>query len=319
MSNVKSLLNYLFEELDPIQIASQYPSINYAYSYDHVNNNNRVTDDDRVTLSKEQINTSRTYTQPSLNPNKPNGIWYAFGMSWYETVIGGGLDRRTFLGSNPYVYKIDLTAANIKSLNRDNIREFENTYKQEQNTKPTIDWNRVANDFDGIELETDPDSLSNSYPWLRGWDIVSGCIWNAANVTLQRIVSPRQLSNEQEAEQYETQIKAIKSELLDWFENYAIQNSAEAVNKIKDIHEKYFIEPYKQDFYRELSDIFTENLNVYSLETKFEVANIIKNSILYRLSDPQTPGFHYNWFGEKADSIIEEYNTQNNQADINLR
>jgi len=300
MSNVKSLINYLFEELDPIQIASQYPSIYYAY--DHVN------DDDRVTLSKEQINTSRTYTQPSPNPNKPNGIWYAFAMSWYETVIGGGLDRRTFLGSNPYVYKIDLTAANIKYLNRDNIREFENTYKQEQNTKPTIDWNRVANDFDGIELTTDPDSLSNSYPWLRGWDIVSGCIWNAANVTLQRIVSPRQLRDEQEAEQYETQIQAIKSALLNWFENDAIQNSAAAVNNINAIHKKYYIEPFKQDFYKELSNIFSEHIHYYSPQTKLEVANIIKNSILDRLPDPQNPrDLHFQWL---ADNIIEEYSKQ---------
>lgn len=50
----------------------------------------------------------------------------------------------------------------------------------------TIDWSRVAGEYQGIIIAPYVWSrkLHEAYDWYYGWDCASGCIWDAAAVSL---------------------------------------------------------------------------------------------------------------------------------------
>jgi hypothetical protein len=114
---------------------------------------------------------------------KPSGLWYAVGSSWIDWCIGA-----EFNGLGKYIYEIELNKkANILLIDtKDKIFEFGNKYK---NTKypyakfnsTIIDWERVKEDYDGIEVSPYFYDLRLAYDllWYYGWDVPSGCLWKA--------------------------------------------------------------------------------------------------------------------------------------------
>ena len=322
---LKHLLKFLLEELDqndPVmsRALKQYPSIEFARRY--VDNNDRITIVQGNEVNDENgdhigIYTSHSYQQPSINPNKPNGIWYAFGMEWFATIIHGEMNRENFLGSSPEIYKItNIEGANIKLLNKENIAEFNNNYKYINSDR--IDWQKVAVNFDGIELEFDPESLRETYPWLRGWDIKSGCIWkNISNVGLERIVSVQILQAERERTEQRKQTEEMYSELEVWWNQLVdTKNYSAAVTEVTRLYSKYFpsgTKPrdsiYYRNFLEKIRKLLGENdpskLEPNELSLKKEIAiNVINRSILHTINDPDAQSVKI--FGSWANRLTRE-------------
>ncbi len=114
---------------------------------------------------------------------KPIGLWYSIGSSWIEWCIG-----EEFGGIGKYVYEVELnTRSNILFLNtEDKVFEFGKKYKKtgsyyDKFNTVSIDWKKVKNDYDGIEINPYFYSLRLSFNliWYYGWDVPSGCLWKA--------------------------------------------------------------------------------------------------------------------------------------------
>ncbi len=144
--------------------------------------------DSGVLEGKRIFTTNREYSRfrrPFKKPYefKPVGLWYAMGSSWIEWCLG-----ENFNGIGKYVYEIQLDdRSNILFLDtKDKVLDFSKKYKKteypyNQFGSVMIDWNRVKNEYDGIEINPYFYSLRLSFNliWYYGWDIPSGCIWKA--------------------------------------------------------------------------------------------------------------------------------------------
>ncbi len=115
---------------------------------------------------------------------KPEGLWYSIGSSWIDWCLG-----EQFEGIGKYIYEINLSKkANVLFLDtEDKVFKFSDKYKKvefpySKYNSTHIDWKRVRNDYDGIEVNPYFYSLrwSHNLIWYYGWDIPSGCVWKAA-------------------------------------------------------------------------------------------------------------------------------------------
>lgn len=122
---------------------------------------------------------------------KPGGLWYAIGSSWFEWCVG-----EDFGGTGKYVYEIELDPkANIIFLSTpDDVFSFSEKYKRrdafynqldnvlKKFSSVFIDWARVMEDYDGIEVNPYLYELrlTHNLTWYYGWDVPSGCIWRAS-------------------------------------------------------------------------------------------------------------------------------------------
>jgi hypothetical protein len=132
----------------------------------------------------------KTYSD-NMNPYKPNGFWISVKgeddwPSW-ATAEHYALDRLKFvsevkLADNANVLFLETVPA---------IREFHNKYQLKQESlygrsyaSEYIDWNRVADDFDGIVIAPYQWSirLDDVMSWYYTWDVASGCIWNLSAI-----------------------------------------------------------------------------------------------------------------------------------------
>lgn len=127
---------------------------------------------------------------------KPKGLWYAIGSSWFEWCMG-----ENFGGLGKYIYEVELNPkANILFLTtKKEVFSFSEKYKRqdaffkrmEKSLKEFasvyIDWEKVSEDYDGIEVDPYSQELRLNYnlSWYYGWDVPSGCIWKA--ITKKRL------------------------------------------------------------------------------------------------------------------------------------
>lgn len=140
-------------------------------------------------LDDKKIFTTNKQYQRFLKPSphrfdfKPGGLWYSIGSSWVEWCVG-----EDFGGIGKYVYKIELNSkANIIFLpTPDDVFSFSEKYKRtgqmyDRFDSIHIDWQKVVNDYDGIEINPYLHELRLTYNliWYYGWDVSSGCIWEA--------------------------------------------------------------------------------------------------------------------------------------------
>ena len=120
---------------------------------------------------------------------KPNGLWYGFGDSWLDWCKG---EMPEWVGE--YFYFVDTGESNILVL-RD-ICDVVSFYKKYSVDKleyvdigwmefgNPIDWRRISEEYDGIEI---PNYLWNcrmNHSWYYTWDVASGCIWNLDQVSI---------------------------------------------------------------------------------------------------------------------------------------
>jgi len=113
---------------------------------------------------------------------KPIGLWYSVGSSWIDWCIGN-----EYNGIGNYIYEVHINMKSNMLLidTKDKIFEFSNNYKRtdgfyKELSTSHIEWARVMNNYDGIEINPYYEDMRLSYNllWYYGWDVPSGCIWN---------------------------------------------------------------------------------------------------------------------------------------------
>lgn len=110
---------------------------------------------------------------------KPKGFWYACGTEWIDWVRREMPSWQSQLAN---LYQVVLSPK-AKMLYIRNVAEFDAfDRKYRVPRKPTgwmyIDWVRVANDYDGIEIYPYLWQRRTGVNWYYTWDVASGCIWN---------------------------------------------------------------------------------------------------------------------------------------------
>jgi hypothetical protein len=85
-------------------------------------------------------------------------------------------------------YEVILQDSNILILDTPKkILEFDRDYRIGQR----IDWPRLAETHDGIEINPYQWSLRFDPIWYYGWDVASGCVWNTEKLQIFDISSLR--------------------------------------------------------------------------------------------------------------------------------
>ena len=141
-----------------------------------------LLDDKKIFTTNKQY---KRFLRPRSKQShfKPEGLWYAIGGSWLEWCIG-----EDFGGTGKYVYEVKLNPkANILFLSTpDDVFSFSEKYRRTDSyfakfPSIHIDWQRVLEDYDGIEVNPYfyELRLTHNLIWYYGWDVPSGCFWKA--------------------------------------------------------------------------------------------------------------------------------------------
>jgi len=133
-----------------------------------------------VHSNKDELD--RTFPVPKLRVGaKPSArgeaLWYSVGNGWKE-FAAARLPKQW--GANEFQLELDHAKMFIPRTMQD-LHDFTEKYTADE--EGHIDWPHVAQDHGGIEISPecfdayceDPDIV----PWLYGWDVPSGCIWDA--------------------------------------------------------------------------------------------------------------------------------------------
>jgi hypothetical protein len=141
---------------------------------------------DRVIMSKfEEINFNNIDDSAQEIRFKPRGLWYGIGTEWIDWVRGEMPEWES-----EHVFIIKVNEPRIKIIRTlDEIDAFTKEYGSNEGSSRyrmtggsykdySIDWRRVAADYDGIEIAPYNYRARNEYIWYYGWDVASGCIWN---------------------------------------------------------------------------------------------------------------------------------------------
>jgi len=112
---------------------------------------------------------------------KPNGLWYSNGNEWKDW-------SKNNLG-RPYkhLYSLTHTAHVITIRNGFEMHDFQTQYGDHTYSQTGINWHKVAEDFDGIEILNYLQECRRMFDWYYPWDVGSGCIWNIKSVQLKRM------------------------------------------------------------------------------------------------------------------------------------
>lgn len=115
---------------------------------------------------------------------KPAGLWVSVGAAWAEWCVAESFA----LESLKFVTRVRLADdANILTLaDAADLDAFTDQYGVPDRTLAVartlchdVDWMLVAADFDGIIIAPYCHERRHSLMWYYGWDVASGCIWNA--------------------------------------------------------------------------------------------------------------------------------------------
>lgn len=158
----------------------------------------------------KSFNLKHNYTQTTSF--KPNGLWYAYYSGWYNYIMINEMPERLY----KYIHKIEINKNVLTDINHTdknklllikNTKDFDKFHKKYRadgsemlgltSTKfnnDLIDWQKVANDFGGIEFYPYLKNRKN-YIWYNTWDIASGCIWNVSKVINRTVPVYKKVKN----------------------------------------------------------------------------------------------------------------------------
>lgn len=114
---------------------------------------------------------------------KPTGIWFAYGDTWFKHLI----DQLDFNGSpnNFYIYKLKPTFCNIydrpdinKVLSIDTLYELHEFNRIYRYNSLKINWYLVSKYYGGIYVSCRKGNSHEESMWFYLLDIDSGCVWN---------------------------------------------------------------------------------------------------------------------------------------------
>lgn len=122
--------------------------------------------------------------------HKPNGFWYEVDGDWQRWVTDEGF----FDLAKVTVYDVNLKGVNLLRLNTaEKLFDFNAEYGMpalEHNPEypmfHNIDWPRVAERYDGIEIAPYQWRYRMDMMWYYSWDCASGVIWEPRDTTVTR-------------------------------------------------------------------------------------------------------------------------------------
>jgi hypothetical protein len=165
---MKNIINIIKEELQKINEVSDeiYDLIDKKY-------NNK-----RIIMTKNNVITFNDITKQKSS-SKPSGLWYGIGTSWIDWVKS---EMPKWDYENIFEVKINESKV-LKIDNIDDLYEFTEKYEDQSlnNTMMSnyyIDWNKLSNEYSGIEIVPHIYEAVYDLNWYYGWDVASGCIWN---------------------------------------------------------------------------------------------------------------------------------------------
>ena len=143
----------------------------------------KLTNDMRIHMSKNPFELEqRTFNQKVTM--KPFGFWYGFGSEWIDWTRS---EMPEWVGK--YIYSVDIGNTNVLQIKTHmELMMFNREYQSnlsDTGHRRLIDWKKVADKYDGIEINPYQFEARYQYLWYYGWDIASGCVWNLKNVKLK--------------------------------------------------------------------------------------------------------------------------------------
>lgn len=129
----------------------------------------------RVIMSKEEQITFRESTDQRIG-RKPTGLWYGIGSSWIDWIRSEMPEWE-----KDYTHILNADLSNMKVIrNYEQLLEFHNEYHVSDGYGTnTIDWNKVAQKYSGIEIAPFIRNYNSDIDWYYTWDVASGCIWKS--------------------------------------------------------------------------------------------------------------------------------------------
>jgi len=132
--------------------------------------------------------------QPDWPEYKPRGFWYEVDGDWRRWCREDGMRR--WLDQH-YLHRVQLGDERLLLISTpDGLDAFTATYgvkHLQQTDQRSIRWDRVAEDWDGIEVAPYQWTRRLDLFWYYSWDCASGCIWRPRGVTTD-LVSPEALA-----------------------------------------------------------------------------------------------------------------------------
>lgn len=116
---------------------------------------------------------------------KPLGFWYSVGGSWMEWCL-----EECPHWVRPYIYEVTiLDSKSIKSIcNVEEFDKFDSEYALPQKHPcrftDHIDWDKLKNEFSGIQISPYLWKRRLESVWYYGWDCASGCVWDFSSIRL---------------------------------------------------------------------------------------------------------------------------------------
>ena len=110
---------------------------------------------------------------------KPVGLWYSVGEEWKEWCEA----ENFYVRHLAYTYELDVDEARILRLTTElDLLNFTARYQDADRDSWYIDWQAVAQDWDGIEIAPYQWGcrMDTRTRWYYGWDVASGCLWRPA-------------------------------------------------------------------------------------------------------------------------------------------
>jgi hypothetical protein len=118
----------------------------------------------------------KSYSQSREQRYKPKGLWYGINGGWREWCENESMD---WVYKNNFLVEID--TSNILVINNyQQLVGFSNKYFMNYHglLREFIDWERVSQEFYGIEIYPYIWQARLEFTWYYGWDCASGCVWD---------------------------------------------------------------------------------------------------------------------------------------------
>jgi hypothetical protein len=107
---------------------------------------------------------------------KPNGLWYSINDEWYQWI---SYNMPSKLKKYKFELEIDFSRIIVLKDSK-TLKEFVDIYGFNELNLVFIDWEKVSEDYDGIEFSPyfKNNILDFKNIWYNTIDVESGCIWN---------------------------------------------------------------------------------------------------------------------------------------------
>jgi hypothetical protein len=114
---------------------------------------------------------------------KPIGLWYGIELGWLDWVSS---EMPYFARRYEHLHEIKVTDKVLRLNTIGDAESFTEKYGEKKGYSViSINWERVAQDYSGIEVK-DPYTWCRQYDdelgWLYPWDVPSGCVWKADGI-----------------------------------------------------------------------------------------------------------------------------------------